>query len=378
MRIAIFKIGAIGDSLLSTPLIRQLRRKYPNAVIDYIIGQTAAYTLTENKNLDEIIRFDETLFFRKDFLSWIRLIYLIRKRNYDTIFVLDKHKGCILTAYLTGIKNRVGFDRLGKEGKLLTHKAYYGNDKHEIYYYLDLLKVAGLRPDYSDVYMDLNIDNSSLSYAKSFWKKNMLVKKKVITLCPGGGNNPGESTGIRNWPVENYAALANALISKGYVVLLIGGKSDIFIGKRLLSMVDKNMGTAGIIDQRGITGRRSGIGSSIESGTGLSRRMKGQIYSLIGCLSLHKSAAVMAKCKYIVCNDSGPMHIAAAVNRKVISIFGPTNPARKAPLWNESKAIWKGNREYFPDYELYGKMPPKSSIDSIRKITVNDVLKLIK
>jgi len=352
MKIAIFKIGAIGDSLLSTPFIRQLRLNYPNAIIDYIIGRTAAPTLKNNENLNDVVCFDETLFFRKDLFSWIKLINMIRKRHYDSIFVLDKHKGCILTVYLTGIKKRVGFDRMGKEGSLLTHSAYYANDKHEIYYYLDLLKASGIKPDYSDISMELSIDAAAMKYAKSFWKKNLLAKKSVIALSPGGGNNPGESTGIRNWSVNNYASLADKLIEQGYTVILIGGKSDIITGKKLLSLMtyknnEKN-------------------------------KNKEKIHSLIGRLSLHESAAIMSLCDCVVCNDSGPMHIAAAVNRHVISIFGPTNPDRKAPLWKESKSLWNGRKEYFPDYELYGKMPPKCSIDSINKITADDVLNAVK
>jgi heptosyltransferase-2 len=79
----------------------------------------------------------------------------------------------------------------------------------------------------------------------------------------------------------------------------------------------------------------------------------------------------MKKCALIITNDAGPMHIASAVNDKIISIFGPTNPVRKAPLNEGSVSIWKDQDIYEEDYELYGKLPKKKKW--MTKITAKDV-----
>lgn len=342
-KILLFKIGAIGDTLMTTPFLRQLRRKNPDAEIDYLIGNSSKEVLIGNKNLDNIISFDESIIFKKKISQYISLTSNIKKRKYDVVYVLDKHWALNLTSKFFDIKKRIGFDRQGKEGVLLTDKVLYGNEKHEIYYYLDLLKAEGVKPDYSDTKMDLNLSKSDFNKAESVWKKHSLKNKKVICVIPGGGSNPGESTGVRNWPIYRYIGLIEKLIAKKYSVVLIGGKSD----KKLSEIILENIKNEKIID-------------------------------LTGILKLKESAAVISKCDYVVCNDSGPMHLAACVNDKIISLFGSTNPKRKAPILKNSHAIWKGKRDYEPEYELYGKMPGKKAIDSIKKITAEEVLAYIK
>ena len=319
-RILLFKIGAIGDTLMTTPFLRQLRKNNPKAEIDYLIGNASKEVLTGNKNLNNIISFDESIIFKRKIRDYISLASKIKKKKYDVVYVLDKHWALNLTSKFFDIKKRIGFDRQGKEGMLLTYKVFYGNNKHEIYYYLDLLKAEGVNPDYSDVKMDLKLESEDLNKAESVWKKYSLKNKKVVCVIPGGGSNPGESTGVRNWPIYRYIGLTEKLIAKNY----------------------KN-----VID-------------------------------LTGSLKLKESAAVISKCDYVVCNDSGPMHLAACVNNRIISLFGPTNPKRKAPLVKGSHAIWKGKKDYERDYELYGKTPENNAIDSIKKITAYDVLAYIK
>ncbi len=342
-KILLFKIGAIGDTLMTTPFVRQLRERYPDATIDYLIGSASKDVLIGNKNLNKIIPFDESIIFKRRIKEYFALIRKVKKEHYDKVFVLDKHWAMNFSAKMFGIKERIGFDRLGKEGKFLTKKTYYGNDKHEIHYYLDLLKADGIRPDYKDTRMDLTLSKNDIKKAESIWKKNSL-EKGVVCIIPGGGNNPGESSGIRNWPIDNYTELIKRLVSKGHQVVLIGGKSDKELSKNILE--NKNI-------------RKS-------------------ILDLIGKLSLKESAAVISKCDVVVCNDSGPMHLAACVNNNVISLFGPTNPKRKAPLLKESHSIWKGKKHYDKNYELFGKTPDRRAIESMRKITVDDVLKYIK
>ena len=145
MKILLFKIGAIGDTLMTTPLIRQLRNNFPDAQIDYLIGEHSYGVLDANKYLDNIIKFDEKIFFEKYFIKWMKLIFKIRKESYDVIFVLDKHWIFNLVSFLFRIKKRIGFDRFG-EGKFLTYKVPYFGRKHEIFYYLDLFHKFQILP----------------------------------------------------------------------------------------------------------------------------------------------------------------------------------------------------------------------------------------
>lgn len=80
-KILIFKTGAIGDVIMTTPFLRQLRKNYPNAQIDYLIGNTTSQILENNPNINEIIRFDEKIFFQKKIFKWKKLINDIKKKN---------------------------------------------------------------------------------------------------------------------------------------------------------------------------------------------------------------------------------------------------------------------------------------------------------
>ena len=341
MRILLFKSGAIGDTLMTTPLVRQLRKNFKDTTIDYLIGKHSYGVLDENKHLDNIIKFDEKIFFEKDFKEWVELIFNIGKRNYDIVFVLDKHWTCNLTAFLFGIKTRIGFDRYG-EGKFLTYKVPYFGRKHEIFYYLDLLKGLGVEPDYDDWQMEIFLKEKDLEFAERFWEKNNLNDKIVIGVCPGGASNTGiENDDLRRWETKKYIGLIKKLKENEFEVLLIGGKTDEELEKNTLKEVT--------------------------------------CISAIGKTSLKESVALLKKCEVVVCNDSGPMHLAAAVNKKVVGIFGPTHPCEKAPLHEESKYIWKQQMGCNPCYDLWGRFPKpcpygKKCMD---KISVNEVIESI-
>ncbi len=330
-KVLLFKIGAIGDVLMTTPLIRQLRKEFPFAQIDYLVGKMASKALEGNKNIDRLIVFDQNIFLKKKIIDYFKLIKSIRKEKYDVVFVLDKHLIFNLTAFLFGIPERIGFDR-GREGVFLTRKVKYGKLRHERLYYLDLAHAFGLKVDYSDTDLDIFIPESDKKFADEFFKKHNL--SDVICVIPGGAKNPAVGVDdIRRWPLDNFVSLVKQIKKP---VILCGGVDDSKINDYVV--------------------KKSG---------------KKNIWNMANP-SIKKSAALMAKCSKIVCNDSGPMHIASAVNKHIISLFGPSNPARKAPLNKEAVSIWHDDDIYEDDYEIYGKKPKNKEF--MRRIKVEEVL----
>jgi len=330
-KILFFKLGAIGDALMSTPLLRQVRKNRPKAQMDFLIGKHSSALLEENKNLDKVILFDEDVFTKKRIWKYVQLIRDVRKRKYDCIFVLDKHRIFNLTARLFGIKQRIGFDRKGKEGAFLTKKVYYDNSKHEIYYYLDMAKAAGMTADSRDNQLEISISNQDKDFAQRIMKKMRLTN--FLVLVNSGGNNPGEKSKVRKLPDHLFKELVKEL-SKKHKLVFMGSNAEARYYNRF--MLNKNC------------------------------------YNLTGKTNLKQSAAIMAKAKKIITTDCGPMHVAAAVNKNVISLFGPTDPMRKAPLHKGSKAIWKDKKIYQPDYELYGKSPQGPFF---KDMAVSDIIK---
>src|SRR4030043_1301455 len=138
VNILLFKIGALGDPLMTTPLARTPRGRFHDARIDYLTGRSFTRSLEGNPYLDSIVAFPEEIFFRRNLSGFAGLVRKIRRARYDGIFVLDRHWTFSLSAFLFGIGRRIGFDRMGREGVLLPDRGRFEAGRPEGHYYLDL------------------------------------------------------------------------------------------------------------------------------------------------------------------------------------------------------------------------------------------------
>ncbi|GAB4369841.1 MAG: glycosyltransferase family 9 protein [Deltaproteobacteria bacterium] len=315
MRILLFRLGALGDLLMTTPFVRQLRRRFPEARIEYWTGRSFSRILEGNPHLDEVIGFPEEIYFHRSVPGILRLVRSVRRRRYDMAFVLDRHWVFPLSAFLFGIRRRIGFDRLGREGILLTDRIRYSDVRHEILYYLDLLRPFG-GADERDLGMEFFPAPREVASAERFWEDRGLGGDRVVCLAVGGGENPGQSMPWKRWPAEAYEELGRRLSADGFRVLLVGGPSDAAVAERI------------------------GGGNRFLSAVGA---------------SLGESAVLLSKACAVVCSDGGTMHLASAVTDRLISLFGPTDPGRLAP-WNGYRLL-RGAPPCAPCYDLHGRFP---------------------
>ena len=315
---------------MTTPLLRETKKSFSESEIDYLIGKQSAQSLKNNKNLNKIIKFEESIFTNKKIFKWFKLIKHIKKQNYNLVFVLDRHWIFKLTTKLAGIKKRIGFSRLGKENRFLTKSVIYNQKEHDILTYLKLLNDKT-----KNTKTEIFSSKEDKLFAKEFWKKNKLNKKKVIVICPGGAKNPAQDLSKKLWSTKKYIRLIEKLKKKNKIIL-IGGPSDKIVEKKILD--------------------------------------KTKVLSLIGFTSIQESAEIMRKANLIICNDSGPMHIASAVNDNIVSLFGPTNPKVLAPLNKNAKYFWKLKK---PIYDIHGRINNKN-LDPVNLISVGEVLEEIK
>jgi ADP-heptose:LPS heptosyltransferase len=243
--------------------------------------------------------------------------------------MLDRHWILSLVARLTGIKQRIGFDRHG-EGRWYTHRVPYGDRVHEIRQYLRLGKILGCHPTKNVMELPLSVTDEH--------RAELAIKQfdinKAVAIAPGGAKNPGQDMPSRRWPIERFAMLASTIQKKEKIVL-VGGKDDKKLGEYISQSIDCT--------------------------------------NLIDTLSIRETAAVLKHCKLLITNDSGLMHVAAAVGCKVLAIFGPTDPIRKAP--HGALVAWHpmhlDHAEVFASYD-------KEAEENIKKVTVKEVLALWK
>ena len=328
-RILFIKTGALGDILMTTPLVRAIRLRFPGAVIDYACGRSYSGALSGNRRINYLIEFDEKIFFRKDAEELRKLAAKIRENRYDLIFVLDKHWAAGVFASRCG-GFRLGFDRNG-EGFANNLNVYYRQNKHDIDSYLDLAVYLRARPAGKN--MELEVGGA----AKKFAEK--AAKKGTVIIAPGGGANTGQRAAIKLWPKNRYLELVDK-ITKKYRVIIVGGKEDAPIAKWLI----KNA------------------------------RNRKKIRNFCGRTTPAQTAALCGLAKFVVCNDSGAMHIASCATNQIISLFGPTNPHVLAPLNSGSTFMWK---ETSACYDIYGKFG-KCGKNLMRKISVEDVINAAK
>lgn len=315
MKVLLWKIGALGDIVMTTPLVRQLRRALPTARIDYLTGQRCTGILAGNPHLDAVRGFDDTILYGGRAGRLPELLPLLR--GYDCIFTLDKHWVFPLVARMAGVRGRIGFRRRWHEGLLLTRKAPYGALRHEIDCYLDLAEAAGWPVKRDDVALDAPAQ-SPFDCAPA-----------ATVLINSGGDNANESSSVRRMPDALFGGLVEDCASRGPVVF-VGGKSEAEYYQRF-------------------------AGSGREN--------------LCGRTSLAEAAAVLREAERVITTDTGLMHVAAAVNPRVTAVFGPTHPLRKCPpgaLW-----AWADEDRYDPGYELFGTVPKGSFFAAL---SVRDIL----
>jgi ADP-heptose:LPS heptosyltransferase len=311
MKVLLWKIGALGDVVMTTPLVRQLRRQLPGAQIDYLVGRSFRAVLEGNPHLDHVIDFDDGILFGA---RAARLRDILRKlRGYDVVYVLDKHWIFTWLAWLSGTPRRIGYRRRAIEGWPNTANVPFGALRTDIDYYLDLLEAAGLRVDREDRRPELP---PPAPYE---------LPGPYVVAINAGGNNPGETSDVRQLPRPLFEGLVAHLSSRRRVV---------FLGSRSERAYYEPFATA--------------YGA----------------LNLCGTTSLPQSWGVLAKAEAVYTTDTGLMHMAAAVNSNVLGIFGPTHPLRKCPPG--ARWVWRAEDMHDPDYELHGRVPRGRFFDRMR------------
>jgi len=315
MKVLLWKIGALGDVVMTTPLVRQLRRALPQAEIDYLTGHRCTAILQGNPHLDRVCGFDESILYGGQAARVAEIFPLLR--GYDCVFTLDKHWIFALLARMARVPVRIGFRRRLHEGWMLTQTVRYGALRHEIDYYLDLLAAGGWPVARADVALQAPTE------------ADFAVPSGATVLINSGGDNANERSSVRRMPDALFGALLEACAARGPVV---------FVGSAA---------------EAGYYERFGGAGST----------------NLCGRTNLAQAVGVLRQAARVVTTDTGLMHLAAAVNPQVTAVFGPTHPLRKCPPG--ARWAWADETRYDPLYELFGTVPSGRYFETL---TVADIL----
>ncbi len=290
-KILITRTDRIGDVLLSTPAIRALRKSFPHSHIAVMVRPYARDIALGNPYLDELIIYDK-YGKQRSFYNSLKFAFALRKKKFDLACILHPTNRMHWITFLAGIKRRVGFKR--KLSFLLTdrieHQKQQGQ-KHELEYTLDLIRYLGINPQEKDLFMPIR--KSSEQYIQALLANQGLDKdEKIVAL------HPGASCPSKIWPVENFARLADKLFRQFKLKpVIVSGPDDLDIGRKLIGLIH-----CPFIDA-------------------------------VGKTTVSQLASLLKRCQLFISNDSGPVHIAAALGLSQVVIFGRAQPGLSFRRW---------------------------------------------
>jgi lipopolysaccharide heptosyltransferase II len=303
-RILITRTDRIGDLVLSTPVFRELRKKFPGAHLACLTFPENREIVEGNPDLNEVIPYDKKGR-ERGFLGHFLFSRRLARKKFDVVIHLHSTNRVHLAGWLAGIPVRIGWKR--KCVWTLTHAKEdikREGKKHEAEYNFDLLECLGVDcPTEPETYFPLS-DRARISLKELIRHLGLTQDRPWVAVCPGA------SCPSKRWPEKKFSELMDRLDQtyRAHFVL-VGSRGD-----RILSETIKTQASA-------------------------------PVYDLCGRLSLSMLGWFFKQTAVLISNDSGPVHIASAVGTPVISIFGRKqpglSPARWKPLGSKGFVIWK-------------------------------------
>jgi heptosyltransferase-2 len=288
----------VGDTVLSYPTVQQLKTFFPKSHLTILIPSHLTDLWKTFPHVDEIIPFQK----KKGIGSiWedLNLSQSLKERNFDLAVILPRSFRSAFHIYLAQIPIRIGYRDEGRS-LFLTHKIRRTQEilhVHRVHYYQKLLEPLGKtgNPPSPQIY---------LREEDRRWAKQVLMDLGTLVGRPLIGMNPGATYGLAKcWYADRFGELGERLAEKRQAGILLFGKEE---ERPIVHEIQRHLGGKGI--------------------------------DLTGKTSLLQLAALLERCELLVTNDTGTMHVAAAVGTPVVALFGSTPPHITGP-WGDGHVI---------------------------------------
>lgn len=314
--ILLIKLSAMGDVVHTFPVLNKLRRRYPKARIDWLVTPALAELLRHNPAITDVVEFFRDEWARPwrlaPFVSTARFIATLRAAEYDLVVDLQGQLRSAVFAFASGAPVRIGFDKPraavwkalprkipdeakkhawqgAREGSWLayTHHLQVPTlDVHPVERYLGVGPMLGLDDDAPD--FSFPIPPEATTRIDALLDYYDIAKTKLVVIAPG------TNWETKQWRGDGFAEVARHFLKNSCAVALIGSDRE------------------------------------RETCEAVARLAPGAV-NLAGETTLSELAALICRASICVTNDSGPMHLAVALDRPVVSVFGPTDPIWAGP-----------------------------------------------
>lgn len=292
-RILIRSANWVGDAVMTTPAMAVIRHTFPGAHITLLAKPWVMPVFKHNPHVDELMEYDAAGR-HKNALGVMRLARDLKGPRFDLAILFQNAFEAALIVWLAGIPKRLGFTTDGRD-LLLTHRVRTWRalkKGHLVDYYIGLLTGAGMLPT-EERPPALYLTETERQTARHYLTGVIPNQGKAII-----GINPGATYGTaKRWPAERYVELSRRFITEfGAHVLIFGGPGEANLGREMAFAI--------------------GAGCS----------------NLCNRTSLREAMALIDCCHAFVTNDSGLMHVAAALNIPTVAVIGPTDVAATGPI----------------------------------------------
>ncbi len=305
-RVVVRGANWVGDAVMTIAALRELRRVLPGAHITLATRPWARGIFAGTDIVDELLLIDDA---RRGLRSTIDQIAEWRARRFDLALLFPNAFQPAFIAAAARIPARFGYATDGR-AFLLTHPLAvpaWRSEQHEVFYYLNLVfeleraltGAAGFEerePQYQ-----LHVSPERQQAARNLLSRHgaLAGDRPLVALCPGSTNSRA-----KRWPPEHFAALADHLMGKAKAnVAIIGAREELDVTEEVL------------------------------------RKMRRRPVVLTGETDLAETVSVLSVADLLVTNDTGPAHIAAALERPTLVLFGPTNPLTTRPFSSTADII---------------------------------------
>ncbi len=285
--ILVIQLRRIGDVIQTTPIVRSLRKSFPESRIDFLVEKPGAVALEGNPYIDNIIIYDK----RRS----LRMLFQVYRKRYDLVLDFLGNPRTSLLTMVSRARYRAGFAHRGRAYAYNIKVLPDSGPKYAVDFKYDLLKALGIKPD--GIEYDFYIPEKSRDKIRRFFKSHIDPNRIAICISPTSRRK------TRIWPAIYYARLSDLLIERYRAqIILLWGPGELQIVNRIASLMKRKP----IIAPE---------------------------------TNLKELAALIFNCNFMITNDNGPLHIGVSKKIPLIAIFGPTKPKSALPESNGNIAI---------------------------------------
>jgi lipopolysaccharide heptosyltransferase II len=327
-KILCIKPRGIGDVVLSTIVIDNLKQHFPSATIDYLTEPFITPALQYNPNINKVITMGKSEFS-------LKVAFRIKKEKYDLILDLWSNPRSAQITFLSGVKYRVGFAYRGRKYAYNILATSGRGREHAAEHNLELLKALNVPVISKNIQYFVSKEDDN--FGKDFIENNFSKGKKIVGIIPAGGWESKRCDAIK-W-VEICKAISDKYRSNFLILWGPGDEKD-----------------------------SQSIKNSIPD-----------LAVLAPETTLQQMSGLIKNCHLVLANDSGPMHISAALGIPTLGIFGPTSPYGHRPYSQSSDYIHKEdlfclmcNKLICPyKHECMLQLPVENVMEKVKKIAGN-------